>query len=590
MNKKYIFPLLALALASCTNFFDEKQLGNTGYEPTHIPKEPVVYIVTSDDVAQITKAGSVYEQKALSLCSPEDSSAYAAWKDIASLKAFNEAADADIYLPAFMAEKFPYYSKGSIVKAQYPYYKGKTTRVAPFNSATGYVMTKDDYEAVWNGHGALFLNSDTEPVLAEWLSKKFATATDGKVVVLTYSYLHADPEAITPFLPYECSIGELLETEENVEHQLTGIIGSAKFSTAQSKFWLVDGTDSIYVYGLMDEDGEKAVKTKNLQKGDKVTVRGKYHNENGEPQLHSAVYVSHVSGPMPVRAYAPKAAADTLTKTVIYQLNDGEWSIYSHDQLNAAFALPQSVYTAANQASITNPEATIITYLRANYPYAAAKDVYLVAYRGASGMTADEFTYDGTDWTMNTGFTTEEMNFVRGDNWIADISTYYTTPFVNNGLADFTIQHVNLDGLSYVWRYQASYGATASAYVSGTNHVVEDWLISPSIRLKKSVQPKMHFDHAVRYGLPEYNKEVLKVMVTNNFTGDVTTTEWEHLTFPDSIPNGSNWQFLSTGEFDLSAYNNQSIVVAFQYNTAASGENSAPTWEIQNLLIYEPQE
>ena len=182
------------------------------------------------------------------------------------------------------------------------------------------------------------------------------------------------------------------------------------------------------------------------------------------------------------------------------------------------------------------------------------------------------------------------MSFVYTNTWVANISTYYTTPFVGDGPADFTIQHVNLDGLNYVWRYQAAYGMTASAYVSGSNHPVEDWLISPKIRLKKSVAPYLTFMHAVRYGNEQYNKEWLKVMVTNNFTGDVTTTEWEHLEFPDSIPDGSNWTFLSSGRFDLSKYNNESIVIAFQYNTTTGELTSAPTWEIQQLLVAEPDE
>lgn len=587
--KKILYILPVLALVSCENFFDEKQLDNGNYQPSDV-RTSMTYTLTDDDLSQVYKKGSVYEQKALSLCTPEDSSAYEAWKQIATLKAFNEAADADIYLPDFMATKFPYLDKGTICKVSYPYYKGKTNRVAPFLSATGYELTADDYKTVWGGRGADYLNANSEAGVPAFLATKFPTATEGKIIVVTYKSLNINPDTIYPPLPYACTVSELLEAEEKVEHELTGIVGTVK-STTYGRFYLLDanGTDSIYVYGLSDDNGNNKIwKSLGIEKGNTITVRGKYNGDSGEPQFTNAVYVSHNANAPIRRIAANPLPKDTLYKSAIYQLNNGTWGLYENDQLTKFFAMPAAFYQELGSNTIANPEATLKLYLTLHFPFAQEKDVYLVAYNSANGMTADEFTFDGTEWVMNTGYTLEEMNFVRQDNWIADISTYYTTPFVNSGLADFTIQHVNLDGLSYVWRYQAAYGATASAYVSGTNHIVEDWLVSPNIRLKKSVNPKMHFSHAVRYG-GDYNKEYLKVMVTNSYTGDVTTTEWEHLAFPDSIPDGSNWTFLETGEFDLSKYNNQTIVVAFQYKTT-SDELSAPTWEIQNLLIYEPED
>ena len=181
---------------------------------------------------------------------------------------------------------------------------------------------------------------------------------------------------------------------------------------------------------------------------------------------------------------------------------------------------------------------------------------------------------------------------VKNNKWIANISTYLQTKFVGEGLGKFTIHHVSLDGLNYIWRFQAAYGATASAYVSGTNHRVEDWLVSPNIRLKKSIQPRLTFDQAVRYGNVTDNPKWLNVMVTNNFTGDVQTTEWKQLEWPAELPDGSNWVFQTSGIFDLSEYNGQTIVLGFRYKTDIEGVDvpSAPTWEIQNLLVAEPQE
>ena len=212
---------------------------------------------------------------------------------------------------------------------------------------------------------------------------------------------------------------------------------------------------------------------------------------------------------------------------------------------------------------------------------------------GKNGATADEWVVNGTELELTTGYITETMSFeLKKNQWIANISTYLQAKFVGEGPGKFTIQHVNLDGLNYIWHYQSLYGMTASAYVSGTNHRVEDWLLSPNIKLKKSVQPQLTFDQAVRYGNTTDNPKWLNVMVTNNFTGDVTTTDWKHLEWQAELPDGSNWRFQSSGVFDLSEYNGQTIVLGFRYNTNLDGIEvpSAPTWEIQNLLLAEPQE
>ena len=598
--KKYIFLGLigAMGLAGCQNYFDEKQLDNGDYHVTDV-RTSMTYTLTEEDVALIGKpcsykgndtVPSVYEQKALSLCTEEDSMAYYEWRRISVLKAFTEDASADLYVPMFMAFKFPYLDAGTICNVTYPLYEGKSSRVQEFKSAGAYTLTEDDYRTIWGGRGADFLNSESEKDIPAFLATKFPLSEEGKIMVLDYKFLQIEPDTIYPPLPYVCSIAEFLAAQEKEEHQLTGVVGTVK-SERNGRFYLVDGSDSIYVYGLVDETGAKAFKEKSIKSGDQLTLKGVYSVSVDEPIINNAIYVSHTPSNAPARfKVMTTLPLDTLVKSVIYQLTNGTWQVYENEQLTVAEALPNSVYASLDVYTIENPEEVLHTYLQDKYRYPKEKQIYLIAYNGTSGVTADEFTYDGTDFIMNTGYVDDVMSFVYTNTWVANISTYYTTPFVGDGPADFTIQHVNLDGLNYVWRYQAAYGMTASAYVSGSNHPVEDWLVSPKIRLKKSVAPYLTFMHAVRYGNEQYNKEWLKVMVTNNFTGDVTTTEWEHLEFPDSIPDGSNWTFLSTGKFDLSKYNNESIVIAFQYNTTTGELTSAPTWEIQQLLVAEEED
>jgi len=582
---------------SCENYFDEKYMGNGDPQITDVRKS-MTYTMTADDVAAIGKQctykgkdtiPSVYEQKALSLCTESDSSAYTEWKKIASLKAFTEDASPDIYVPMFMAQKFPYLDAGTMCNVTYPLYEGKSERVEPFMYSTPYTLTEDDYRGIWNGRGASYLTEQSEEKIPAFLTATFPLAAEGKIIILTYDFHATEPDSIIPFLPYECTVGQLLEAKEKQEHKLTGLVGAVK-STIYGRFYLVDGKDSIYVYGLTDEDGNRVWKDKGIQTGDRITIKGRYSEDTGEAQFVNAVYVSHETPSSMPKRRAAKAAAQDGPKTVIYQLKEGVWSLFHNDQLTVAEALQPALYEQMGTDVISDPEKTIGDWLRRTYLYPREKEIYLIAYTGSNGTTADEWTYNGSDFVMNTGFVEEVMSFIRNNEWVANISTYYTTPFVNDGPADFTLHTVALDGLSYIWRYQAAYGMTATAYVSGTNHPVEGWLVSPKIRLKKSEHPELTFYHAVRYGDPVNNLKWLRVNVTDNFTGDVTTTEWKHLEFPDSIPDGSNWVFRNAGHFDLSEFNGQTIVIGFEYNTTVGDVPSAPTWEIQDLLVAEQEE
>ncbi len=575
---------------SCENYFDEKYMGNGDPQITDV-RTGMTYELTDDDYKLLT---TFEENKAKALAlDPTDSTGLKELMAIATEKSFTETASADMYVPALMQSKFPYLDNGTTCDVLYTMREGKSNRVKEFTGAQGFALTTNDYETIWQKRGADYLTPATVPGIPAFLSGKITNAKEGQIALISYVYSEdePDPSELSDFLPYELTLSELLAFPDEKRHQISGYVGEVK-STISGRFYMVDGEASIYVYGLTDEDGNKVWKDKGIQTGDAITIIGRYSEENGEPQILDAVYVSHTpANPSPAPRKA-KQARHFETVNAIYQLTAEGWVPYANDQLKAAVALPQRIYESAGVSQIADP-GIILKYLQATYPYAADKEIYLVAYMGKNGATADEWVVNGTEFILTTGYITETMSFERKNNaWMANISTYLQAKFVGEGPGKFTIQHVSLDGLNYIWRYQAAYGMTASAYVSGTNHRVEDWLISPNIRLKKSVKPQLTFDQAVRYGDVTNNPKWLNVMVTDNYTGDVTSTEWKQLAWPTDLPDGSNWVFQSSGIFDLSEYNGKTIVIAFRYDTDIDGVDvaSAPTWEIQNLLLAEPAE
>ena len=147
-----------------------------------------------------------------------------------------------------------------------------------------------------------------------------------------------------------------------------------------------------------------------------------------------------------------------------------------------------------------------------------------------------------------------------------------------NGQGDFTIQDVVLpQDLSFVWAHSPSYQCMkASSYV-GQAYASESWLVSPSIDLSGVNVATLKFEQAVNYASPQ---GTLKVMISTNYNGDVTTAAWNELSI-DQWPAGNNWTFINSTS-DLIDYVGQTVTVAFKYTSTTS---VSATWEVKNFVV-----
>ena len=102
----------------------------------------------------------------------------------------------------------------------------------------------------------------------------------------------------------------LAAAEDSTWYQLTGVIGEVK-STDYGNFYMTDETGTTYVYGLYDEAGNKVFTSLGLKSGDTITLRGRRTSYKEEPQVGSAIYISHVvgeGGETPTPAEGPYAS------------------------------------------------------------------------------------------------------------------------------------------------------------------------------------------------------------------------------------------------------------------------------------------
>lgn len=153
----------------------------------------------------------------------------------------------------------------------------------------------------------------------------------------------------------------------------------------------------------------------------------------------------------------------------------------------------------------------------------------------------------------------------------------YSETFAN-GQGDFVIKDVELAGMNYVWAYMNNFQCMKANGYYQTAHATESWLVSPQIDLSDVTAATLSFDHAVAFASAE---GALYVMISTDYSGDVTTANWTELnigTWPE--PN-SSWVF-ETSTADLTNFVGQHVTIAFKYT---STENLCPAWEVKNFVV-----
>lgn len=152
----------------------------------------------------------------------------------------------------------------------------------------------------------------------------------------------------------------------------------------------------------------------------------------------------------------------------------------------------------------------------------------------------------------------------------------YTEPFTQNE-GQFTIDNKVLpEGLSYVWKFQSSYGATASAFANSTSYETESWLVSPVIDLSKATETTLEFTHALnKFSSIEAAKDQAVVLVK---IGNGDWAPLEGVVYPEAL----GWTYVENNIDVSSLFDGKKVQVAFKYTSTAE---SAGTWEIKPFTV-----
>lgn len=165
------------------------------------------------------------------------------------------------------------------------------------------------------------------------------------------------------------------------------------------------------------------------------------------------------------------------------------------------------------------------------------------------------------------------VNFGEGGEQPAGEKVLLDEKF-DTGMGEFTIKDEEKPSdLDYIWKFDSKYAyMKASAFKNSTTYKSESWLISPEIDLTDiTTTVTFTFEHAINKG----NTEAHKVWVKE------TGGTWQELT-GIVYPAGTNWDFVSSGNIDLSSYKGKKVQIGFQYTSTTS---SAATWELKNVKV-----
>ncbi len=200
----YILPIFALLFASCEDFYLEKQLG---YETTIEDVRNFTYTLTEADYSALANNPT---NKATALALGEndttdliDSTYYNLLQTVGKQKYFEGKITPDEYIPAFLVQKFPQLSTGTICKVFYNIEAEKTAWYDDFQEVTtlvpastiassgiaAYLATAVSEDLRTEGHKYVVLYDNTNAAIYQYTNGSFTSYSNSKLAltVLTKS-------------------------------------------------------------------------------------------------------------------------------------------------------------------------------------------------------------------------------------------------------------------------------------------------------------------------------------------------------------------------------------------------------------------
>lgn len=172
--------------------------------------------------------------------------------------------------------------------------------------------------------------------------------------------------------------------------------------------------------------------------------------------------------------------------------------------------------------------------------------------------------------------------WMDGEGIVPQVSFWEAT-FSNeaDGTAPFT-DHNLIGEQEWYWAHFDGGCLVINGFVGGSARENENWLVSPEIDLEGRHMVNMEIREAINF-ITSYND--FQVLVSADYTGgDPSASGSWQLLEGFNRPPGNSWNFFDSGNIDLSAYDGETIHIAFKYTSTTSG---AGAWELSEVRLFE---
>ncbi len=159
--------------------------------------------------------------------------------------------------------------------------------------------------------------------------------------------------------------------------------------------------------------------------------------------------------------------------------------------------------------------------------------------------------------------------------------------YLNENFDGTTMKFTTYEGIgNYPWTLNSQYKyAVATSYESSgkTNHDAESWLLSPLFDLSKDSIATVSFEYVIRYCESGKVAEHHRLMICNDFDGDVENATWETIEF-GAAENTTDWTLTKTGDIAIPQkyMGEKAVTIAFFYKGTST---KAGTFEIDNVVV-----
>lgn len=192
--KKHILLVTALASFCMLGACDYNEDNFPGYDEYDTIKDVRTDTITLAD-ADYAAIAKLTKNKDLALSKDPEGETYAnALKQLGTNKFFTDMILPEEFLPAYVADKYPYLSDNSKILVNYRYAQNLPEYLSQFSGATTHALTEEDYKTVWGDKAnAKFITPSTLGKIPQLLKAANSGAKKNDIMMVEYAYSETEP-------------------------------------------------------------------------------------------------------------------------------------------------------------------------------------------------------------------------------------------------------------------------------------------------------------------------------------------------------------------------------------------------------------